>query len=143
MANLKPEFNKQAGFIIVENGKTKRIPIATFQRESKKYIALGYGNYFDISQEEAVALAAKGKAERKANKAKESKRLADLQAGHEKTAKELDAMSKEVKKLDKNLTDVKKIADAKAKENAELVNKNQELQAELERLQKLAAEKKA
>lgn len=136
MANLKEEFQKQASFVVLENGKSKRVPAATFRRESAKYIGMGYGRYFDISEEEANEKAAKGAEDRKQNKIKEEKRLNTLKETAETAAKQAQLMASEMKKLDKNLTAAKKLTDEQQKANANLTNENAQLKKELEDLLK-------
>lgn len=136
MAKLKSEFENQAHFVVLEGGKNKRVPAAVFKRESAKYIGLGYGRYFEISEEDANKLAAKGLAERKAQKLKEEQRLATLKETAEKTSQDLVAATEELKNLDKQLGKTKKLVDEQQKTNANLTNENAQLKKELELLLK-------
>lgn len=140
MAKIKEEYQNLPSFNVFENGKTERVRADKFAREWAKYVGMGYGRYFDISDKEANELAAKGLAAKKEAKLKQEKHLASLKEGAEKAAKDLVVMSEEVKKLDKNLNASKKLTDEQQKQIANVTNENAKLKKELEDLLKKQAE---
>lgn len=129
MANLKEEYKLIPNFKVIVDKKVVHVPRSTFQREWRKYAGMGYGLYFDISQEEAMKLA-KVETDKKIKAKKEAEQsLLAAQKESESKDEALVKMDAELKSIDGQLSKAKETVDKQQEVNAGLVQDKQKLTA--------------
>ena len=134
---ISEEYKLQMQFFIKDKtGKIVKVSRSKFQKEAEKYINLGYGGYYDISQKEANKRA---KAHILAEKKAAQKEAMDIKAA-QKSVEEKDAallkLDDEVTTLDVALTEAKALVDDQQKANATLVVEKDKLATEAEKANK-------
>lgn len=137
---LKDQYKGLLSITVNIDGNPKVISKSNLERESKKYIQLGFGFYFDISQKEAMKIASDYT--KKVRKAKlEADSLIEQQ--EETLAKQSKTLVDVNKKLTKASTALKKskeLLDNQQSQIAEAIQERQAAQSENEELKAKLAE---
>lgn len=137
---LKKEFASIASLNVNIGGTNRNVGKAELERESEKFIQLGYGHYFDIPQKEALSISKKYHNKIKRSKLEADKLLEAQNVTLEKQASALTSMSKKVKETQSGLKKAKELMDQQQIENAEVIQEKEKLSGENDALKAKLAE---